>query len=164
MSKKLAIFYDKIYKEMLENPSASDYEIAQKFHVSRGMIWNIRQKYIKRLDYQIVQNLGGKFLSEFQQATDYFKMQIERLNHRKDQLESLLTEQKTVFKTNLEGVKYPELVELEPRDKAEIIKLINDTEKQQSDLWKNIINFARQGEAVEVMRLMQTGRIKLTNQ
>jgi hypothetical protein len=36
--------------------------------------------------------------------------------------------------------------------------------RQQEDLWKNILFLARQGEAVEVMRLMQSGRIPIPDQ
>jgi len=32
--------------------------------------------------------------------------------------------------------------------------------KQQAELWKDVLSLARQGEAVEVMKMVKSGRIK----
>jgi len=62
-------------------------------------------------------------------ATDYFKKQIERL-------EELKKEEKTIFKKGKDGQSYADQVSLEPLDILAI-------EKQQTELWKNILFLAR---------------------
>lgn len=140
----------KIYTIMITYPTRSDYEIGRVLHIPRSTVWTFRKSLISAIDYQLARNVAGKFLTEFQMATDYFKLQIERL-------ENLKEKKKTIFKKGDEGQSYAEEISLEPLDILQI-------EKQQTELWKNILFLARQGEAVEVMRLIQNGRIKqLTN-
>jgi len=73
-------------------------------------------------DNPLRQMFAGKFLEEFQMATDYWKMQIKQLEDLK-----------------------------EDSDTDTIINLM----KEQPDRWEKILFLARQGEAVEVMRLMK---------
>ncbi len=40
-------------------------------------MYRIRLKLISAVGYTLAQNVAGKFLVEFQMATDYFKKQIE---------------------------------------------------------------------------------------
>jgi hypothetical protein len=108
-------------------------------------VWRIRCKIITAIDYELAKKVAGKFLADFQMATDYFKTQIERL-------ENLKTREKTVHHSTKDGGVFTTEEKLSP---MEILAI----EKQQTELWKNILFIARQGEAVEVMRLIQNGRI-----
>ena len=67
---------------------------------------------------------------------------------------------KTIFKRNAEGDSYAETVKLDAMDKLQISRDIRDIMKQQTDLWKNIIFMARQGEALEVMKAIKDGRLR----
>lgn len=143
MNKKLK---DEVYHTILQHPALSDYKIADKVGVSRGMVWNVRRKLALTLDYQLTRNVAGAFLTEFQMASDYFKIQIERL-------EDLKQRKKTVQRNNVTTGKV-ETREV-PLDPIDILSI----EKQQTDLWKNLLMLARQGEAVEIMKMMRDGRI-----
>ncbi|GEM_PF-3612110 len=141
-----------VYQTILTYPTKSDYEIAdhlneQKYNVNRSLVYRTRNKLVGAIEYTLAQKVAGKFLADFQMASDYFKLQIERL-------ENLKSRKQTIFKKAPEGHMYPEEVDLGP---MEILAI----EKQQTELWKNIIFLARQGEAIEVMRLIQNGRIPI---
>jgi hypothetical protein len=153
-----------IYKHMLEFPTKTDYQIAEDLGIKRWSVWKFRQKVIGQIDYELGKKIAGKFLTEFQMAADYFKLQIERLAKRKQNLETLLNQKKTVLSKDEEGNTIIKHYEMDPLDKAQIIKVINDVEKQQTDLWKNIIFLANQGQGVEVMRMIRDGRIQLPSE
>lgn len=140
-----------VYRTIIEHPALSDYEVADKLKgVSRSTVNLCRKQFIEKLDYELARNVAGKFLADFQQASDYFKVQIERL-------ENLKKEKKTIQRNNVTTGKIEsKKIELEPMDILAI-------EKQQTELWKNIIFLARQSEAVEVMKLIQNGRITIDN-
>lgn len=136
-----------VYDAILQHPSWSDYQIAEELNLSRSMVYRTRCSIIKTLDYKLAQNAAGKFLTDFQMAADYFRKQIERL-------EELKKMEKIVYHRNDKtGGSY---ATKEPLDALDILQI----EKQQSDLWTKILFLARQGEAIEVMRLIQNGTIK----
>ncbi len=115
-----------VYLERLKNPIATQKELSIKLGISESMVSRAMKSMIGTHDYQLRQLLAGKFLEEFQMATDYWKLQIK-------QLEDLKKES----------------------DNETVIKLM----KEQSDRWEKILFLARQGEAVEIMRLMKNGRV-----
>ena len=133
------------YQLMLDHPTWTDTQIGNDLNVSRSSIWRVRCKIITAIDYELAKKVAGKFLVDFQMATDYFKTQIERL-------EQLKIQEKTVHHSTKDGGVFRTQEKLDPLDILQI-------EKQQTELWKNILFIARQGEAVEVMRLIQNGRI-----
>jgi len=138
------------YQLMLDHPTWSDRQIGDDLNISRSAVWRIRCKVITAIDYELAKKVAGKFLADFQMASDYFKTQIERL-------EKLKNKPKTILRETKEGGTFADEIPLSTLDILQI-------EKQQTELWKNILFVARQGEAVEVMRLMQNGRIpQLTN-
>ena len=139
-----------IYREILEHPTLSDYQLSAKLNVSRPTVWRVRNKLIGAIDYELAKKVAGKFLTDFQMASDYFKLQIERL-------EKLKTQSKTIQRNNMSTHEI-ETKEV-PLDPIDILAI----EKQQSELWKNILFLARQGEAVEVMRIIGNGRIPEIN-
>lgn len=141
---------EQVYKEILAHPSLSDYQIAEKLNISRPTVWRTRNKLIGAIDYELAKKVAGKFLTDFQMASDYFKLQIDRL-------ENLKTKTKTIQRNNMSTHEI-ETKEV-PLDPLDILAI----EKQQAELWKNILFLARQGEAVEVMRIIGNGRIPEIN-
>lgn len=137
---------DAIYTKILEFPAASDYVIADKLKgVSRSTVYRARNKLVKAIDYELAKQVAGKFLVDFQMASDYFKLQIERLEKLKEKTKIIQRNNVTTGKVESNEV---------PLDPIDILAI----EKQQSELWKNILFLARQGEAIEVMRIMGNGR------
>lgn len=135
----------KTYQTILDHPTWTDRQIGEHLKLSRSAVWRVRCKIISAIDYELAKKVAGKFLADFQMATDYFKSQIERL-------EQLKKETKTVYHSTKDDGSFTTKESLSP---LEILQI----EKQQTELWKNILFIARQGEAVEVMRLIQNGRI-----
>lgn len=151
---------DKIYDKILRYPALSDIDIGNEFGVTRGYVYQLRQKFVRKLDFVLAQSIAGAFLSEFQQATDYFKSQVSRLEDKIQEYEENKKGTKTVYKMNATGQKYAEDIDLNAMDKMEIDNNIRDIMKQQQSLWKDIVLFARQGEAVEIIKMIQDGRIR----
>jgi len=153
-----------VYTFLITHPALSDYQIADKFGISRGFVYNLRQKFVRKLDYELAQNIAGAFLADYQHASDYFKLQTTELENEKVQLRTIQeTAKKTIFRKNEQGDTYAEQVDLDAMDKLQINRDIRDIMKQQTDLWKNVIFLARQGEAVQIMKLVQSGRIHTDN-
>lgn len=146
-----------VYRATLQWPTKSDRQIAEDVGVSRALVWKSRIKMIKAIDYTLAREVAGKFLVEFQQAADYFKMQIEELEKRKYEIEQLKGKTKTIFRKGENGQSYADTVPLEPLDIAKLIDEQVTIEKHQTELWKNIIFLARQSEAVEVLKVIQNG-------
>jgi hypothetical protein len=139
-----------VYKDVLTYPTRTNQEHADSLGVSVSTIKRAKKKLLLALDYEIARSIAGKFLADFQQASDYFKLQIERLEELKDK-------EKTVFFKGPEGQSVPKTVPLEAMDLLAI-------EKHQTELWKDIVFLARQSEAVEIIKGIQDGRIKSDSQ
>lgn len=160
-----------IYKTILTYPAKSDYQIAREMNLSRSLVYRCRLKIIKTIDYELARNVAGKFLIEFQQASDYFKMQIERLEDLK-----LAKYEEIQFKRvkddeeyDMDNDKYVLERSGKLYEKVTVIvdathKDILDIEKHQTKLWENILFLARQGEGIEILKAIQDGRITETNQ
>lgn len=151
---------DKIYDKILRYPALTDVDIGLEFGVNRTYIWKLRQKFVRKLDFVLAQSIAGAFLAEFQQATDYFKSQVSRLEDKITELEKLKKGTKTIWRKSAEGGSFPEEVKLNSIDKLEFDNHIRDCMKMQQSLWKDIVLFARQGEAVEIIKMIQDGRIR----
>lgn len=134
-----------VYKHILTYPTKSDYQIAEDLAVSRSRVYQIRKQLFIAIDHELARNVAGKFLADFQMASDYFKTQIERLEELKDSTRLVFhdTKDKGKFTTR------------EPIGPMGILAL----EKHQTELWKDILFLARQGEAIEVIRAIQDGRL-----
>ena len=95
--------------------------------------------------------VAGKFISEFGNAVDHWKLLI-------DELESLKTGNKKVIKQNTDtGGYFQAEVPLEPMEKLQIIK-------EQSNLRARILFLASQGEVREVIKVMRTGQLPTITQ
>ena len=84
------------YQTILDHPTWSDRQIGEHLNVSRSAVWRVRCKIISAVDYELAKKVAGKFLADFQMASDYFKTQIERL-------EKLKEETKTVYHSTKDG-------------------------------------------------------------
>jgi len=105
---------------MLTKPSLSDPQIAKSLGVSRGLGFRTRKSLLSTIEYELAQNVAGKFLTEFQMASDYFKLQIERLEDLKLQKNRVLLKDGSVIEMEISTM--------------EVLAI----EKQQTELWKNI--------------------------
>lgn len=156
---------EQAYQVMLKNPAWGDEEIASDIGIGRSTVWRLRKKLIGKIDWELAQRIAGQFLTDYQLASDYFKQQITDLERiKQEREESKAGGTKTIYKKGKDGQTYAEEVELNAFDLMEIDKDIRSIMKQQSDLWKDIMFLARQGQGAEVMKMIASGRIQLPNQ
>lgn len=144
--RKLSIEKEKAMREaFLKYPTKSDQEIHRLTKISQPTISKYRKEYSLQIDTEFVAIVAGKFILEFGQAVDHWKLLI-------DELEVLKQGKKTVFKKKEDGTFYPEEVDLDPLDKLALIK-------EQSNLRARILFLASQGEVREVIKVMRTGQL-----
>ena len=72
-----------VYNKILDYPDKSDYTIAQEMNLTRSMVYRTRISLVGAINYELARNVAGKFLTDFQMASDYFKKQISRLETSK---------------------------------------------------------------------------------
>jgi len=161
--KLLQITRDGIYLDFISKPALNDRQVGELHGVSQSYVYNVRQKFIRRLDFQLAIDVSSAFITEFQMANDAFKLQITDLEEKKVALEKLKDGTKTIFHKSENGPSYPEEVPFNAMDKLQIDREIRELMKQQENLWKSILMLARQGEAIEVMKLVKNGRISPIN-
>lgn len=130
----------------LKHPTKSDNDIAKITGISQPMISKYRKMYTILIDQEFIAITAGKFIQEFAQAADHWKILI-------DELEALKQGKKTIIKQNPEtGGYFKSEVDLEPLDKLALIK-------EQSNLRARILFLASQGEVREVLKVMRTGQL-----
>ena len=132
-------------KSFLIYPSYNDAQIARLVKVSEPTAQKYREEYLSKMDVEFIKMTAGRFIMEFGEASDYWKLQI-------DELETLKVSKKTIYKTGSEGQKYQQEVELEP---MEILAI----SKQQTLLREKILFLAAQGEVREVIKVMRSGKL-----
>lgn len=132
----------------LKFPTKSDNDIAKITGISQPMISTYRKEYNISIDKEFIAIVAGKFIMEFGQAVDHWKILIE-------ELEILKGGKKTVIKQNSEtGGFFQAQVDLEPLEKLQLIK-------EQATLRSRILFLASQGEVREVIKVMRTGQLPL---
>lgn len=132
----------------LKYPTKSDNDIAKITGISQPMISTYRKEYNISIDKEFIAIVAGKFIMEFGQAVDHWKILIE-------ELEALKGGKKTVIKQNSEtGGFFQAQVDLEPLEKLQLIK-------EQATLRSRILFLASQGEVREVIKVMRTGQLPL---
>jgi len=147
LSKKMLLAKE----SFLKYPTKSDNEIAKITGISQPMISKYRKEYNISIDKEFIAIVAGKFISEFGQAVDHWKILI-------DELEALKLSNKTVIKQNSEtGGYFQAEVNLEPIEKLQLIK-------EQSNLRARILFLASQGEVREVIKVMRTGQLPSISQ
>lgn len=130
----------------LKYPTKSDNEIARITGISQPMISQYRKQYNIAIDKEFIAIVAGKFISEFGQAVDHWKILI-------DELEAIKGLKKTVVKQNTDtGGYFSAQVELEPMEKLQLIR-------EQANLRSRILFLASQGEVREVIKVMRTGQL-----
>lgn len=135
-----------VYDKILKYPQKNDYELvpilkAEGIDVSRTTIYNTRRKFYVSLDYTLAQRTAALFMAEFELSIQYFKEQIGTLEAQKTKKNKIINDK-------------GEVIEVDKTD-AEI----RDIMSQQESLWKSILQLARSGQAVEVMRAIRNGQI-----
>lgn len=130
----------------LKYPTKSDNEIAKITSISQPMISKYRKEYNIIIDKEFIAIVAGKFISEFGQAVDHWKILI-------NELEELKSGKKLVVKQNTESGGYFQAeVNLDPMEKLQLIK-------EQATLRARILFLASQGEVREVIKVMRTGQL-----
>ncbi len=130
----------------LKYPTKSDNDIAKITGISQPMISTYRKEYNISIDKEFIAIVAGKFISEFGQAVDHWKILIE-------ELEVLKSGKKQIVKQNSEtGGYFQAEVPLEPIEKLQLIK-------EQATLRSRILFLASQGEVREVIKVMRTGQL-----
>ena len=128
-------------------PTLSDRQLALKIKISNTTVSMYRKKYDESIDAEFLAITAGKFINEFGKASDYWKLQI-------DELEKLKDSTKTIYKKGKNSKSYAVQVALEPSDILAIVK-------HQTDLRKNILYLASQGEVKEVIKVMRSGKLPI---
>lgn len=147
---------------MIKYPAKTDDKIASDIGIGRSTVWRLRQKLIGKIDWELAQRISGQFLTDFQTASDYYKLQIQELEDMKQEhIKSKVGGKKTIYKKGKDGQTYAEEVDLNTFDILEIDRDIRSIMKQQQELWKDILFLANQGKGVQIMRLIASGRIQL---
>ena len=120
----------RVYKLMLLEPAITQSEIAERLNLKPRTVSRIINKIVKSNDYQLAMSIAGKFIQDFVNASDYWKIQITELEHLKEKLTD--------------------------EDKELLVKIM----KEQSELYGKILLLARQGELMAAIRKLNgaTGR------
>ena len=144
--KKLSKKKQAAKEAFLKFPTKSDNDIAKITGISQPMISTYRKEYNISIDKEFIAIVAGKFISEFGQAVDHWKILIE-------ELEVLKSGKKQIVKQNSEtGGYFQAEVPLEPIEKLQLIK-------EQATLRSRILFLASQGEVREVIKVMRTGQL-----
>ncbi len=144
--KKISKKHQACKDAFLKYPTKSDNEIAKIIGVSQPQVSKYRKIYDLQIDTEFIAITAGKFIHEFSEAADHWKILI-------DELEALKTGKKTVIKQNSDtGGFFKAEVDLEPLDKLQIIR-------EQANLRSRILFLASQGEVREVIKVMRTGQL-----
>ena len=159
MKKELS---EQAFIQMIKYPAKTDANIASEMGIGRSTVWRLRQKLIGKIDWELAQRIAGQFLTDYQMASDYYKLQIQELEEmKKERIESKVGGKKTIYKKGKDGQTYAEEVDLNTFDLMEVDRDIRSIMKQQQELWKDIMFLARQGQGAEVMKMIASGRIQL---
>jgi len=145
MSKLQQKTKDDMKTAFLQYRTKTNNQLSKMLKISHVTIGKYRKEYSLQIDTEFIAIVAGKFILEFGQAVDHWKLLI-------DELEVLKQGKKTVFKKKEDGTFYPEEVDLDPLDKLALIK-------EQSNLRARILFLASQGEVREVIKVMRTGQL-----
>jgi hypothetical protein len=144
--KKLSKKQEACKKAFLKYPTKSDNEIAKIIGVSQPQVSKYRKEYSLAIDTEFIAITAGKFIHEFSEAAEHWKILI-------DELEELKGGKKTIIKLNADsGGYFKSEVDLEPLDKLQIIR-------EQANLRARILFLASQGEVREVIKVMRSGQL-----
>ena len=139
------------HKEMnhafLRYPTKSDLQISKIISISQPTVSKYRKEYLISIDTEFIAITAGKFISEFGQAMDHWKILI-------DEIEDLKKQSKTIMLKDENGNNYEEDIDLSPLEKLPLIH-------EQAQLREKILFLASQGEVREVIKLMRVGKLPI---
>lgn len=144
-----ARFKEEIIRCMVMHPSWGDARVAAEFGVHRTTVSKIRRKFEVRVDYKLAQNLAGKFLAEFTQASDYFKGKIDEAERSIEALRDRLDADGTL----------PPKERMSAGDAVSLHMAMDRLRRTQLDLWKAVLESAGQGGMVEGLRVLRDADI-----
>jgi len=124
----------------LLHPTKSNPVLSQMTGISEPTIGKYRKLYDEQVNHEFITMTAGKFIHEFGQAIDYWKLQI-------DELEKLKNKKQMVLKDGKSSEVYLSAME--------ILSIC----KQQAELRKYIVFLGSQGEVREVIKIMRSGRL-----
>jgi len=76
-------------KSFLVHPSYTDTQIAKLVSVSYPTVQKYREEHLSKMDVEFIKMTAGRFIMEFGEASDYWKLQIEELENLKTDLEPM---------------------------------------------------------------------------
>lgn len=136
-----------LHDAFLKYPTKSDQQISKIISVSQPTVSKYRKEYLISIDTEFIAIIAGKFISEFGQAMDHWKLLI-------DEIEDLKKQSKTIMLKDENGNYYEEDVDLSPLEKLPLIH-------EQAQLREKILFLASQGEVREVIKLMRVGKLPI---
>lgn len=145
--RKLSVEKEKDMREaFVKYPIKSDHEIAKLVKISQPTVSKYRKEHALAIDAEFIAIVAGKFIQEYGEAVDHWKVLI-------DELETLKKTKKTVFKQNSETKGYfTEEVDLDAMEKLQLVR-------EQANLRARILFLASQGEVREVIKVMRSGQL-----
>jgi len=132
-------------------PTKTDVDIAKETGCNRSTVAKYRIEINVKYDSDFVKIVAGKFIKDYGYAKEYWLKQIDRLETLKDSTHTIW------IKNEKTGGSFEKEITLSPMEKLAI-------EKHQSELLKNILFLASQGEVREVLKIMRMGKIPMLEQ
>ena len=150
-----------VAREMIMHPHDTDQQIADRTDLARSTVANARKAFRGTLQYELARKVADGFLTDFTEGYEYMRGQIGRLDDLTEKLqEDLLTGQ--VRREIHQGMEVnTKLVNPDMHDRLEIYRALAALEKQKTELRAKMLNMAKQGEAVAVLRMIRDKRIKV---
>lgn len=106
-----------IYKLLLNEPTLTQREIANRVGVHESEVSKAIKKTATSVDYQLAMQVAGKFLQDFQKASDFWKLQVTELEQMKGETDDvglkvkIMREQSDRYEKILFQARQGELVE-----------------------------------------------------
>jgi len=139
---------DKVLDLIDRFPTMTNRHIAKDANCNETTVAKYRKQMDLKYDSEFVRIVAGKFIKAYGRAEEYWLHQITKL-------EELKNSTHTIYIKNEEtGGTFEKEVPLSPMEKLAI-------DKHQTELQKNILFLASQGEVREVIKIMRMGKIPM---
>lgn len=139
--KKLTKKQETIRELLLQYPTATNAQIAEKANCTEMYVSTLKKQYIDGIDRAFVEATVATFIAEIGQAKDHWKKLIS-------EIEELKSTKKTIFKKGADGQTYPEKIDLEPHDKLALIQ-------EQARLRERIVYIGGQTEIRHIIQAIR---------
>jgi len=147
--RKLTLDTENNIKDQIDRfPTKTDTQIAKETGCNRTTVAKYRKAMDLKYDTEFVKIVAGKFIKAYGRAEEYWLNQITRLEELKNSTHTIY------IKNEKTGGSFEKEVPLSPMEKLAI-------DKHQTELQKNILYLASQGEVREVIKIMRMGKIPM---